>query len=967
MRIIVFFVCLIMIFAVHAADLNLLRNPKDITDTAEQDDTVKAGANWDPAVNAYPHAYASGRQSMEFAESNLTRRLKKPWISNEGKQVWVAFDFEKIQAVRRMVLIFPEESTAPVSIELVGNNDGKEFVIRTLKPELLKKNLAVNFKNPVAVKTFKIIFRQENPGRIALAAASLQGTDAVPVTTAELKFKYDNPHNLAFNPKDAPDTEWNEKINGYPHVSAKNFDNRASQQGYPSFVNDGFYNRRFWTHRYNEWWPNWLKIDFAKETEFQYVKFFSTAGWNRDALKFLPKKMSISVSNDDFKEDIRQVMSLEAKELDASWNYQRLDEAKFIKLPQLTSARYIRFDFPEDQGRNRLLVEELEIYRDTPPMKKIERIDLDEPTLGGKVDAQILAKGSDAVFWLENNTRKVFREDVPQAENTDNTIRISAAANEKENFQLVIRPQRDLEKISLRFSPLTGPASNVINPDTMNYNFVGYVFVHTPSHVKWRGSDFSDGKRGYWPDPLLVETEMNIPKPHNVPVLCFVKVPKNTAAGKYRGTMDILENGKLLHRADLELLVRNFSLPDSSERKFDHRTMLPIRDSVSYIREITNGRFSEKEIVEAGARAIAENGFNAIYGSAYPEWAMPEVKITGDKLEINYDRFDQWTEYLLKLGFKTIEFPFRHQQHGNRLYLRKAFDWNGFPYMSVEYQKYFLSKDGYLVRTVNHLKEKGWISHFVLEIAHEPQAGDGIGFYDEAGELYKRVRALVPELKLLIGGNYIAGLKKFPEVLYHLDQVSVYLSGFTWNEIAGIKEKNPNIDLYCGYNGSSLIDFPGTNSRILAWLSWRNGGNGYGHYATVTAVDPWENTMTFNTFTAYNNTRCGDNMFLYPMRDPNADKPYYHSSVRLALEQKGCDDFEYLSILKDRIKALEASEGFSERVKQAKDTLTKAENIVKRPWRTATDSEFKYEFTDDPKDIGNARESVAQAIESLSR
>ena len=665
--------------------VNLALNPKDISDAGMQDDTVKAGANWAPETHGYPHISASSRLDQTHEESNLTRAFGAPWISGHGAGAQLRLDLGKPASAKRLELTPAEGGDTPVSMALSASDDGFQKDIREIRviagEELRRcwapqKVLAfyLNGGAGVAAKEFKLSFELEKPGKIAAGSLKLLGfpllskTPAKAESAASLKFSYNNPANLAFNPKDALDSEWKAEVNGYPHVTAQNYGKAACQQGYPYFVNDGYYNRRFWCQNWDQWWPNWLKVDFGKTTEFQYIKFFSTAGWNWSGdAAFVPKEIVVEASDDNFDKDIRKELRISGSDVLAAWNYQRLDEAKFIKLPKPVKARYVRFDFPGDQKPRRLLVEELEIYKDAPPVKKIERIDLEKPALGGEVSAQILDKTDSALFWVENNIRKVFKEDMPKAVKTDNVIRLSAARNESEAFQLVIRPEKELKNVSLKFSDLTGPGGQKIAADCLDYSFIGYVFVHTPSYVKWRGPELSEGKRGDWPDPLLEEKTLDLTESRNYPLWITVKTPAGAKPGEYSGTINVIDGGKLLHSAALRLNVRPFAIPDAKDRHMGFSSLAPFRWGISYVKDVYGDKFSDKEIMRAMLDTMTKNGFNDLVDANYPEQVFPEIVIKEGKLSLKTDEFDRWTEHLFKAGFRRIDFPLQPNQFGNCL------------------------------------------------------------------------------------------------------------------------------------------------------------------------------------------------------------------------------------------------------------------------------------------------------------
>ena len=134
-----------------------------------------------------------------------------------------------------------------------------------------------------------------------------------------------------------------------------------------------------------------------------------------------------------------------------------------------------------------------------------------------------------ASIWWADATRKISRQQVPPTQRSS-LVRLSAAKNEYEPFQIVVRPKHRLSQVTVASSNFLSEQNNLIPADQIQVNNVGYLLVRHPSD--------HTGSRGYWPDPLL---------PHNLPMelypgqnypfwLTFRTLP-DLPAGTYRGTI----------------------------------------------------------------------------------------------------------------------------------------------------------------------------------------------------------------------------------------------------------------------------------------------------------------------------------------------------------------------------------------------------------------------------------------------
>jgi hypothetical protein len=188
-----------------------------------------------------------------------------------------------------------------------------------------------------------------------------------------------------------------------------------------------------------------------------------------------------------------------------------------------------------------------------------------------------------SLWWCEA-TYKVGRTTPRPSPSATRPIRIEAARNEYEPFQLVITPKVPLKQLRLRlepFVPSTRQLSRAPRPVWDEVAFVDYVPVTIPTDA-W-------GAVGEFPDPLVplwrsegrgtgdaekaIEvTVENLQANKNQPLWLTVYVPKGVPAGNYRATIHILEavgvDNKPVPRPSspvpIELRVFGFTLPDDT-------------------------------------------------------------------------------------------------------------------------------------------------------------------------------------------------------------------------------------------------------------------------------------------------------------------------------------------------------------------------------------------------------------------
>jgi len=167
-----------------------------------------------------------------------------------------------------------------------------------------------------------------------------------------------------------------------------------------------------------------------------------------------------------------------------------------------------------------------------------------------------VAGGEALGVWWAESMHKVHREDpLPEPEERD--VRLSAAGNEFEAVQIVLRPPQDAD-ISLTASDLKGPGG-VIPAESLQFLEVGYVPV-------WRPTD-AFGWVGDWPDPLPpLEGPLHCKHDRNQPVWLLAHVPPDTKPGRYRGTVEASANGSETS-IPVSLTVYGFSLTPETHTK----------------------------------------------------------------------------------------------------------------------------------------------------------------------------------------------------------------------------------------------------------------------------------------------------------------------------------------------------------------------------------------------------------------
>ncbi len=152
-------------------------------------------------------------------------------------------------------------------------------------------------------------------------------------------------------------------------------------------------------------------------------------------------------------------------------------------------------------------------------------------------------------LWWAEATNKVHR-DHPRPVTVQETVRLSAAANEFEAVQIVVKPSRTVD-VTVTVGDFTGPGGT-IPADSFSLRSVEYVPVEIATD--------SFGFVGDWPDPIVpLEGATHCEMGRNQPFWLLAHVPPGTPSGPYAGEVT-LSDGSVSQRVPVRLHVYDFEL-----------------------------------------------------------------------------------------------------------------------------------------------------------------------------------------------------------------------------------------------------------------------------------------------------------------------------------------------------------------------------------------------------------------------
>jgi hypothetical protein len=581
-----------------------------------------------------------------------------------------------------------------------------------------------------------------------------------------------------------------------------------------------------------------------------------------------------------------------------------------------------------------------------------------------RLEGRPLAAPGGVSAWQVPAVVKVFQDDPVPRETPP--ARIALAKNEKEPLQLALRSAKALSGVRVDVDPLAGPGGAKL--DDVEVTVVGYVPIDYPTNYyqsaapEWHRkiptqAPGCDGWPGLWPDPLLPRNTFDLAPNTTQPIWITVGAGKDAAPGDYQGKVRLLCDGKPVAEVPFAVHVWDFTLPDE-------RHVGAIYDvRLGYGQELWGRPLDEMypEIVRfmAGHRLC-------------PDMIRPEpaIKLEGGRVVADFTEFDKMAE----VYFDQLKLPFAYTPglfylfgwgHPPKTFLGERPYPGDPPYEGADRSKlrpeYKRAYQACLKVFWDHLKKKGWDKKVVLYISDEPfdrheyirqqmkALCDMIHEVDPQIPIYSSTWRHVPDwdgyLDIWGIGHYgIVPVEKMAELRAGGDRLWFTTDGqmCTDTPYCAVERLLPH---YCFKHGVEAYEFWG-----VGWLTYdpyRFGWHSFIYQTSEPGHSYW---------VRYPN---GDGFLLYPGKPIGYDGVV--SSIRFEQAREGVEDYEYLYLLR---RLIHEAKSAGRDTAEAERAMTQAAELVTIP---NAGGRYSSKILPDPKAVYRVRESLAMAIEQLSR
>jgi hypothetical protein len=560
-------------------------------------------------------------------------------------------------------------------------------------------------------------------------------------------------------------------------------------------------------------------------------------------------------------------------------------------------------------------------------------------------------KSKVGLWWCES-ARKINRYRTMPKGDAQSAIRISAAQNERESFQIAINPLKSLPKASVSVTDLRGPRGAKIPRENIAIHRVAYVRVETPTD--------ETGVAEEWPDPLpplAPGEEFAAEVGRNASLWFTVYVPDGVPAGDYQGMIELKETPRTKFdrsawKANVPLRVHvwNFTLPKETRLK----TALGV--SVETVKAYHN-LATDEELAPVWDKYMQNFAAHRIS----PYWPMGRVRIgvqfdktaSPPRVKLDFAAFDTAaTRYLDEFGFNTFRLPLSGLGWGGQGKPWHDGEFGGFKQGTPEYEALW---GDYARQLTEHLEQKGWLRKAYLYWYDEPERSD----YAPVRRNNEQIKRLAPKLARMLTeepGPELTGAVDIwcpvtpnyrPDICRERQRAGEHVWWYIccWPHAP-----------YC----TEFIDHPAVELRTWLWQTWGYGVEGIliwetnwwnqpTRFKSPARQNPWEDPMSYSESGTWGN---GDGRFIYPPNRDNDRKQKFLdgpvSSLRWEILRDGVEDYEYFALLRDLLKS---------------KPDPAAEALLKAPASVFTDMTH---FNTDPTPLLQHREKLARAIERLS-
>ncbi|MEE9365919.1 MAG: DUF4091 domain-containing protein [Dehalococcoidales bacterium] len=495
--------------------------------------------------------------------------------------------------------------------------------------------------------------------------------------------------------------------------------------------------------------------------------------------------------------------------------------------------------------------------------------------------------------WTATSTRRVLRD---EPAGSDTSVRISAARNEWESFQILMRCDAGVKAVTIKAGDLTGPEGALLQADDARLYRQHQLELTAGTY---RNDRF---KPGWYPDPLipfkhpmtrkpleqarLAAAPFDLPAEQTHGFWVDVYVPPGAQPGKYGGTYRVTTETGASIDIPVTLIIWDFTL----RRVSTLQTALgsPAGRMRSYYRQrAKDGKEKEPSDWKAVEGQCAEMLTRHRINATPPPRSLAPVAQPDGSYRIPAEQIDKLRKFVDRYHVNAIQVPRPTNIVKDPEKQRDKLDaWlKSYSDAAAKLDRPHVTFYTYLKDEPNDeeaykfvqqwgraIRRAGSVVKVMVVEQTWTEKGKG-GADSQWGQLHGAVDIWCP-LFCLFGPESAAKRQELGEII--------------WTYTALCQGKSPSPWWH--------IDYPLGNYRVPAWISWRYGIGGLLYWGGMSywrqVEDPWSDPWTYGRPDRVYN---GEGTLVYPGRAVGYEG--IAPSLRLKALRDSIEDYEYLSIL----------------------------------------------------------------------
>jgi hypothetical protein len=484
------------------------------------------------------------------------------------------------------------------------------------------------------------------------------------------------------------------------------------------------------------------------------------------------------------------------------------------------------------------------------------------------------------VSFASSNIR--FAKEFPPPIKLTNTWQAKAWKGEKIYTQILLWTKADLANVSLQVDDLKDNKGKIIKNKNITAAFIKYVITDEFKD----GCGYREAKNfdsSYVADLIDVQARSTVlQKETTQPVWISVKVPSNTSAGNYIGSIKI--KGDKTYTLPINITVLNKVLPAPKNWAYD-LDLWQHPASIARVHKVglwSNEHFTlmrkyYQMLANAGQKTITASIVNEPWGHQtfddYPSLIKWTKKKNGSWV-YDYSLFDKYINFVMECGiterincYSMVPWKIAFNYYDENLQKEAVFtDAIGTP----AYNTFWKTM---LIDFTRHLKEKNWFGKTYIAMDERPMAA--------MQAVIKLLKEVDPSWKLALAGEY------HPEIEQDIDNYCIASKfEFPVNILQKRKKQGKISTWYTCCTEPYPNAFSFSSPAEPVWMGWYTASKNMDGYVRW-AYNSWtKNPLTDTRFTAW---PAGDTYQVYP-------GPL--SSVRFEKLIEGAQDFEKIKYLK---------------------------------------------------------------------